>query len=504
MRVDTISGTNMVIGASQTNGDGEAYFYRDSGSAWTQVSHLSDPFPTAGEQFAESVAIDGTQAVVGAFGAASGGEAFFYGQSGGTWSETSSAVDPVGTSGDFGFSVAIDAHQALVGAPGDATDAGSATFYEYQGGAWQVLRTVTDPTNVSGDYFGAAVSLSSSNAAIGAYGAAYGTGGAALSGAGEVYVYNHEGQWTDVVTLSQETPTAGENFGLSVGLDGDTLVSGAPGSGSTVPEVDFFSQITAQSIYAHAPASINAGALVSVASPSSAGLSVSYDIDSSSTASGCQVNAVGDVSTPADSTGGTCVVVLSQYGSATVAAAQELLVTVNVAAIVPQRLVFKNTRRTASDLSGVVLVVKGGYPSRDLKRANVSYSVTGAGCSISRGVLRASRATSCVVRATQTSANFPKVRSRPLTFTFVLAPQRPLTLSASATRSTLSRGVLLGVRGGSGPGAVTLHLSGAGCTVVLSTLRAHQATSCRVSATKAASALYAAASSNPVVVVFAP
>ena len=193
-----------------------------------------------------------------------------------------------------------------------------------------------------------------------------------------------------------------------------------------------------------------------------------------------------------------------QYGSATVAAAQELLVTVNVAAIVPQRLVFKNTRRTASDLSGVVLVVKGGYPSRDLKRANVSYSVTGAGCSISRGVLRASRATSCVVRATQTSANFPKVRSRPLTFTFVLAPQRPLTLSASATRSTLSRGVLLGVRGGSGPGAVTLHLSGAGCTVVLSTLRAHQATSCRVSATKATSALYAAASSNPVVVVFAP
>ena len=490
-----ISGTNALIGANLSANVGKAYVYRDGGPNWVLMSTLSDPSATTGEEFASSVAIDGTQAVVGAPGAAGGGEAFFFAQSSGTWTPEATAVDPQGTAGAFGFAVAIDATQAVVGAPLDgSSEEGSATFYEFTGGAWQVQHSVTDPSNSVGDEFGYAVSLSSSNAAIGAPNAA--------KGEGQVYVFNHEAQWTDVATLSQETPVEGDLFGSAVGLDEDTLVAGAPASGTLTPEVDFFSQLTAQAIYAHAPVSTNAGQLVSVASASSAALSVSYAIDSSSTASGCQVNSVGDVTTPINSTGGTCVVVLYQYGNATVAAAQNVLVPVSVAAVVPQKLVFENAQRGGNDLRKVVLAVKGGYPLKDLVKFHLHFSVVGRGCSLNGDVLRVTRATTCVVKASQLSTNFPAVHSTTMSFTFALATQKALTLVASTTKSSFSVAVRLSVRGGSGPGAVSYHASGAGCTASGATLHASRPSTCRVVATKAASALYAAASSKTVVVVF--
>ena len=78
---------------------------------------------------------------------------------------------------------------------------------------------------MEGDKFGYAVAVDGDIAVIGAY---QDDGNGADSGA--AYVFTRvEGVWTQAAKLTASDGAAYDNFGISVAVDGDTVVVGAPG-----------------------------------------------------------------------------------------------------------------------------------------------------------------------------------------------------------------------------------------------------------------------------------
>ena len=116
----------MVVGAAHTtvngnSGQGAAYVFTESGSAWTQTAELTASDGAAGNYFGYSVAISGNTVVVGAYNTTVGGikqgAAYVFTESGSAWTQTAELTASDGAAGnDFGDSVAISGNTVVVGA----------------------------------------------------------------------------------------------------------------------------------------------------------------------------------------------------------------------------------------------------------------------------------------------------------------------------------------------------------------------------------------------------
>ena len=129
----------------------------------------------------------------------------------------------------FGYAVAVYGDTALVGAPrhevsGVAT-AGAAYVFVRSAGAWIAEAKLTATGAAAGDNFGNSVALSGDVALVGAPGRD--TAGAADVGAAYVFVRS-AGSWIMQAMLGADDAAAGDDFGLSVALSGDTALVGAP------------------------------------------------------------------------------------------------------------------------------------------------------------------------------------------------------------------------------------------------------------------------------------
>jgi len=126
---------------------------------------------------------------------------------------------PTPTAG-AGTSVSISGDTAVVGAPGDNGDRGAVYVFvrDNISGAWTPQQTLIASDGAAGDRFGASVSISGNNVAIGAAGRDNDTGA--------VYTFNRSGTtWTQATIL---TDTSASMLGYSVSIQGLTLVAGAP------------------------------------------------------------------------------------------------------------------------------------------------------------------------------------------------------------------------------------------------------------------------------------
>jgi FG-GAP repeat len=232
-----ISGNIVVIGAIDAQGDGAAYIYVKSTSGYPTrpTKTLLDPAATALDWFGSSVAISGTQIVIGAFGTDSrSGAAYIYTKGASGWPKTPSAAlsDPVATTSDsFGSSVAISGSTALIGAynttVGSELGAGTAYIYIRSSDSWPTTpsATLNDPAATAYDWFGSSVALSGSTAVIGAWGNTQFTGAA--------YIYTmSSGSWptTPSTTLSDPGASVRDYFGESVGVSGKEVAVGAYGT----------------------------------------------------------------------------------------------------------------------------------------------------------------------------------------------------------------------------------------------------------------------------------
>ena len=139
---------------------------------------------------------------------------------------------PDAAAGDqFGWDVAISGDTLIVGAPFDddaGDDAGSAyVFTRDEGGGWSQVAKLTAPDAAAGDWFGWSVALSGDTLIVGAP-----FDDDAGADAGSAYLFARDqggaGAWGQVAKLTPAAAAAGHGFGFSVALSGDTLIVGAP------------------------------------------------------------------------------------------------------------------------------------------------------------------------------------------------------------------------------------------------------------------------------------
>jgi hypothetical protein len=204
-----VAATGEDSNATGVNGDqadnyaenaGAVYVFRRSGSSWAQEAYLKASNTGAGDRFGHSVALSGDTLAVGATGedsnatgvngnqadnyAENAGVTYVFRRSGSTWAqEAYLKASNTGTSDDFGYAVALSGDTLVVGAPREASDA----------------------TGVNGNQ--------ADTAAI---------------DSGAVYVFRRSGStWAQEAYVKASNTGFGDQFGVSVALDGDTLAVGA-------------------------------------------------------------------------------------------------------------------------------------------------------------------------------------------------------------------------------------------------------------------------------------
>ena len=183
----------------------------------------------AGDYFGYSVSISGDTAVVGAYqDDGSKGSAYVFVRSGTTWSQQAKlTAGDDGAAGDsFGNSVSISGDTVVVGAPGDddnGSSSGSAYVFERSGTTWTQQPKLIAGDGTAGDFFGNSVSISGDTVVVGA---PVGDGKGSMSGSAYVFVRDVTG-WSQQAKLIAGDGAFLDFFGWSVSISGDTVAVGA-------------------------------------------------------------------------------------------------------------------------------------------------------------------------------------------------------------------------------------------------------------------------------------
>ena len=195
-------------------------------------SKLTASVPVANDEFGYSVAIDGNTAVVGAYQRdvdtkANAGAAYVFTKDSvtGAWSQAATLTASDGAANDeFGISVAVHGDTIVVGAPQDDARNGAAYVFTKPMDGWTDsagAATLTASDGASDDNFGISVSLDGSTVVVGAPGS--------NSNMGAAYVFNWNSDistWEQQAKLTASDGAANDEFGVSVAMDGDTVVVG--------------------------------------------------------------------------------------------------------------------------------------------------------------------------------------------------------------------------------------------------------------------------------------
>jgi hypothetical protein len=213
---------------------GSVYVFTRSGTTWTQQAKLTASDGAANDQFGNQVALSGDTAVVGAYRDDAGantdqGSAYIFTRSGTTWTQQAKLTAFDGAAGDlFGYSVATFGETAVVGAytddVGAIPDQGSAYVFTRSGTTWTQQAQLTASDGASFDNFGIAISISGETVLVGVWNDDIG----ANSNQGSTYVFTRSGTiWTQQAELTAADGAASDFFGFSVALSGDTAIVAA-------------------------------------------------------------------------------------------------------------------------------------------------------------------------------------------------------------------------------------------------------------------------------------
>jgi uncharacterized protein (TIGR03437 family) len=126
----------------------------------------------------------------------------------------------------FGSSVALCGETAVIGAPDDVTGQGHGSAYVFvrNGGAWTMQQKLTADDGAAGDGFGFSVAIGGDTVVVGA--PRSDTAGKMNQGAAYVFVRSGVA-WTKQQKLTADDGAAGDGLGFSVAISGDTVAVGA-------------------------------------------------------------------------------------------------------------------------------------------------------------------------------------------------------------------------------------------------------------------------------------
>ncbi|HEY9245763.1 MAG TPA: PEF-CTERM sorting domain-containing protein [Candidatus Methanoperedens sp.] len=227
----SISEDTMVVGAiNDSRLKGSVYVFVRSGGVWEQQQKLAAIGGETGDLFGQSVSISGDTIVIGAERDDGKGSVYvFVRNSNGVWTEQQKLIASDGTAGDtFGTSVrihrdTIHGDTIVVGA-GRINDKGSAyVFVRNSNGIWTEQQKLTASDGAAGDYFGYSVGIHGDTIVVGAY------LDDSNKGAAYVFVRNINGIWTEQQKLTASDGVAYDYFGASVSISDSTIVVGADG-----------------------------------------------------------------------------------------------------------------------------------------------------------------------------------------------------------------------------------------------------------------------------------
>ena len=274
-----VSGDTVVVGAMNEDSStlgvnsaadeaaseaGAAYVFVRHGTNWTQQAYLKAHQVTAGDGFGQAVAVSGDTVIIGAHGedggatganatpdenAADSGAAYVFTRDGTTWTQQAYLKPNTVTSRlGFGWSVAISGDTAVIGAPGDDRDrggmdrigneglpfAGAAFVFTRSGAVWTQQAYLKAHQVSANDQFGYSVAVSGDTVVVGAQGEdssstrVNSAANESAADAGAAYVFVRSGTiWAQQAYLKAQQVNAGDLFGLSVGISGDTVVVGS-------------------------------------------------------------------------------------------------------------------------------------------------------------------------------------------------------------------------------------------------------------------------------------
>jgi hypothetical protein len=238
-----VADDRLLVGATPSDPDpgasSSAHVFERTDGAWRWEARLTPEDGSATDRFGRSVALVGGEAVVGAAGARGPeegrvGAAYVFGRADGEWSQAAKLVPgDIGEYEAFGASLATAAGTLLVGAPGPATagdGTGSAYEFERTDGEWRRAAKLVPGTGDPGASFGNGVAIADGTALVGAPAEERDDGVA--SGVTYVAERSDDG-WRATAGLSPGDPNAGNRFGSTVELAGETALVGSPiGTGS--------------------------------------------------------------------------------------------------------------------------------------------------------------------------------------------------------------------------------------------------------------------------------
>jgi hypothetical protein len=226
------SGETLIIGApgedsidgGYVNG-GNAYQWNVTSRSAIYAGAFLDPIPQTGGAFGYSVAVSGTNVLIGAPGDwwidTAAGLADVYSSNNQELVNTFFTPNPA-LDGFFGLSVAISGSNAYIGAPYELNDAGHAYLITGATGLSPTTYTFGSPIGQSDGAFGYSVAADSKYFVVGAeYGNASG-----VAYGGSAYVYRAtNGNFER--TLYSPDPQSGASFGGAVAVSGSTVVVAA-------------------------------------------------------------------------------------------------------------------------------------------------------------------------------------------------------------------------------------------------------------------------------------
>lgn len=224
-----------IIGVLLMFGINEAFA---AGLSAFKIENPQSGYPT--QRFGYSVAIDGDTMVVGA-----PDDPFYYpankdvarvyvsNGSGGWYLQQELIAADAGDEDEFGLSVSISGDTVVVGAAKDddqGLNSGSAYVFVRNGSSWSQQAKLNSADGAAGDQFGWSVSVSGDTILAGANWDYDEVGH--WSNAGSAYVFTRNGfTWTQQAKIRSTDTVGDDQFGYSVSLSGETAIIGAPYSG---------------------------------------------------------------------------------------------------------------------------------------------------------------------------------------------------------------------------------------------------------------------------------
>ncbi|HPF38145.1 MAG TPA: hypothetical protein P5081_23030 [Phycisphaerae bacterium] len=224
----SVSGDSILVSGRSDVPAGAVQVFRRVGEIWTLEASLTPSDGVSSTGFGASVALDGNLALIGADrddeAGNNAGALYIFRRTGDAWQEeTKLTVSNPSPSRLLGESVAIDGDTLVGGAWGDASFGGAAYVFRRVNGNWDPEATLIASDRANSDYFGVSVAIDGDTIVVGAP-----RDDDIANNSGSAYVFQRvAGAWQEVQKLSASAPASADLFGQSVTIDGEFVIVGS-------------------------------------------------------------------------------------------------------------------------------------------------------------------------------------------------------------------------------------------------------------------------------------